>query len=196
MLVVFRSTVIDDTAALLIAVSSLTTGALLFVLANWKRGNVIQYVPFPVIGGFLAGTGLLLLEGALRVLTGVPLGAAMPGVLMRLPLLATVPALFVGVSLLVLTRITPGSRFVVVLPSVMTLGIAVFYIGLTLSGRSIEDAHQMGLLFHYKPMRRMPAQCRLRRRVAVRLHEFVVVARVLAHDDPAGPLHQKSDSPR
>ncbi|WP_429334498.1 SLC26A/SulP transporter family protein [Paraburkholderia sp. 35.1] len=141
-----------STVLMLIAVSSLTTGALLFVLAYWKRGNAIQYIPFPVIGGFLAGTGLLLVEGALRVLTDVPLGAALPRVLMHLPLLATVPALVVGLGLLVLTRITPGSRFVVVLPSMMTLGIALFYIGLMSAGKSLEDARQMGLLFQYKPI--------------------------------------------
>jgi SulP family sulfate permease len=141
-----------STVLMLIAVSSLTTGAMLFVLAYWKRGNPIQYIPFPVIGGFLAGTALLLLEGALRVLTDMPLGAALPRVLMQLPLLATVPALVVGVGLLVLTRITPGSRFVIVLPSMMALGIAMFYIGLISSGKSLEDARHMGLLFHYEPI--------------------------------------------
>ncbi|MEX3846278.1 SulP family inorganic anion transporter [Paraburkholderia sp. BR10882] len=141
-----------STVLLLIAVSSVTTGALLLVLANWKRGNVIQYVPFPVIGGFLAGTGLLLVEGALRVFTDVPLGAEMPRALMQLPWLATVPALFVSVALLVLTRLMPSSRYVIVLPAILTLGVAVFYIGLIVSGRSIEDAQRMGLLFQYKPI--------------------------------------------
>ncbi|SAK70282.1 sulfate transporter [Caballeronia pedi] len=147
----------DDAAVLatvlmLIAVSSLTTGALLFALAHWKRGNAIQYIPFPVIGGFLAGTGLLLLEGALRVLTDAPVGAATPGIFMALPWLASVPALVVGIGLLVLTRITPLSRYVIVLPSMIALGIAIFYGGLHGSGKSLEDARHMGLLFHYEPV--------------------------------------------
>jgi len=147
----------DDAAVLatvlmLIAVSSLTTGALLFALAHWKRGNAIQYIPFPVIGGFLAGTGLLLLEGALRVLTDAPVGAATFGIFMALPWLASVPALVVGIGLLVLTRITPLSRYVIVLPSMIALGIAIFYGGLHGSGKSLEDARHMGLLFHYEPV--------------------------------------------
>ncbi|SAL84254.1 sulfate transporter [Caballeronia arvi] len=140
------------TVLMLIAASSLTTGVLLFALAHWKRGNAIQYIPFPVIGGFLAGTGLLLLEGALRVLTDAPVGAATPRILMALPWLATAPALIVGIGLLVLTRITPLSRYVIVLPTMMALGIAIFYVGLHASGRSLEDARHMGLLFPYEPV--------------------------------------------
>lgn len=138
------------TVLMLIAVSSLTTGALLFALAHWKRGNLIQYIPFPVIGGFLAGTGLLLLEGALRVLTDAPVGAATPRLFMALPWLASVPALVVGVGLFVLTRITPLSRYVIVLPSMIALGIVIFYGGLHGAGKSLEDARRMGLLFHYE----------------------------------------------
>ncbi|SAL78119.1 sulfate transporter [Caballeronia peredens] len=140
------------TVLMLIAVSSLTTGALLFALAYWKRGNAIQYIPFPVIGGFLAGTGLLLLEGALRVLTDVPVGAATPRIFMQLPWFASVPALLTGIGLLVMTRITPPARYVIVLPSMMTLGITIFYVGLAWSGKSLEDARHMGLLFHYEPI--------------------------------------------
>ncbi|WP_321790984.1 SLC26A/SulP transporter family protein [Caballeronia sp. J97] len=141
-----------DTVLVLIAMSSLTTGALLFALAHWKRGNAIQYIPFPVIGGFLAGTGLLLLGGALRVLTDAPFSAATPGIVMALPWLASVPALVVGLGLIVLTRITPLSRYVIVLPSMIALGIAIFYGGLHASGKSLEDARRMGLLFHYEPI--------------------------------------------
>ncbi|SAK78112.1 sulfate transporter membrane protein [Caballeronia hypogeia] len=154
----------DDGAVLasvlmLISVSSLTTGALLFALAHWKRGNAIQYIPFPVIGGFLAGTGLLLLEGALRVLTDAPVSAATPRVVMQLPWLASAPALFVGLGLLVLVRITRPSRYVIVLPSMMAAGIAIFYVGLHFEGKSLEDARHMGLLFHYEPVTgmRLPA---------------------------------------
>ncbi|MDR5833987.1 SulP family inorganic anion transporter [Caballeronia sp. LZ034LL] len=140
------------TVLMLIAVSSLATGALLFALAHWKRGNAIQYIPFPVIGGFLAGTGLLLLEGALRVLTDMPVGLATPRIVMQLPWLASVPALVVGLGLLVLTRITRPSRYAIVLPSMMALGIALFYVGLAASGKHLEDARRMGLLFRYEPL--------------------------------------------
>jgi SulP family sulfate permease len=147
----------DDEAALasvlvLIAASTLSTGVLLFALAFWKRGNAIQYIPFPVIGGFLAGTGLLLLEGALRVLTDAPVSGASLRLFIHLPWLMSVPALVVAIGLLVMTRVTPPKRYVIVLPSMMALGIAIFYIGLDWTGQSLDDARRMGLLFHYEPL--------------------------------------------
>jgi SulP family sulfate permease len=53
-----------------IAVVSLVTGSFLFLLGRLKLGNLIRYIPYPVIGGFLAGSGWLLVCGALRVMTG------------------------------------------------------------------------------------------------------------------------------
>jgi SulP family sulfate permease len=140
------------TVLVLIAASTLMTGVVLFALAFWKRGNAIQYIPFPVIGGFLAGTGLLLLEGALRVLTNAPVTGASLRLFIHLPWLMSVPALVVGIGLLVMTRVTPLKRYVIVLPSMMALGIAIFYIGLDWTGRSLGDARHMGLLFHYEPI--------------------------------------------
>ncbi|SPB16333.1 sulfate transporter membrane protein [Caballeronia novacaledonica] len=141
------------TVLVLIAASTLTTGALLFALAFWKRGNAIQYIPFPVIGGFLAGTGLLLLAGAMRVLTDAPVSAQSWHLFMQLPWLSSVPALVVGIGLLVMTRIRALSRYyVIVLPSMMALGTAIFYGGLASKGLNLDDARRMGLLFHYEPI--------------------------------------------
>jgi SulP family sulfate permease len=52
-----------------IAAVSLTTGLFLFLLGRLKLGNLIRYIPYPVIGGFLAGSGWLLVCGAFRVVT-------------------------------------------------------------------------------------------------------------------------------
>ena len=53
-----------------IALVSFITGSFLFVLGRLKLGNLIRYIPYPVIGGFLAGSGWLLLRGGLRVMVG------------------------------------------------------------------------------------------------------------------------------
>jgi len=53
-----------------IAVVSLVTGLFLFLLGRLRLGNMIRYIPYPVIGGFLAGSGWLLVPGAWRVMTG------------------------------------------------------------------------------------------------------------------------------
>ncbi|NJP09279.1 MAG: hypothetical protein HC866_07155 [Leptolyngbyaceae cyanobacterium RU_5_1] len=40
-----------------IALSSLLTGAFLFALGHFKLGELIRFLPYPVVGGFLAGIG-------------------------------------------------------------------------------------------------------------------------------------------
>ena len=50
---------------------TLLTGVALFLFGSVKTGRWIRYVPYPVIGGFMAASGWLLFAGAVRVLTGV-----------------------------------------------------------------------------------------------------------------------------
>lgn len=50
------------------ASSSLLTGAALLFLGRFKLGELIRYIPYPVMGGFLAGSGLLLVLGAFGLL--------------------------------------------------------------------------------------------------------------------------------
>jgi SulP family sulfate permease len=40
-------------------------------LGQFKLGNLIRFIPYPVIGGVLAGSGLLLTFGGISVMTGV-----------------------------------------------------------------------------------------------------------------------------
>ena len=51
-----------------IALSTILTGIFFFVFGQFKLGNLIRFIPYPIIAGFLAGTGLLLVLGALSVM--------------------------------------------------------------------------------------------------------------------------------
>jgi SulP family sulfate permease len=53
-----------------IATSTLILGVLLFLLGTYKLGNIVRFTPYPVIGGFLAGSGWLLLTGSFSVVSG------------------------------------------------------------------------------------------------------------------------------
>jgi SulP family sulfate permease len=54
-----------------ISVSTLLTGILLFALGSLRLGVWLRFVPYPVIGGFLAASGWLLVTGGIEVMTGV-----------------------------------------------------------------------------------------------------------------------------
>src|SRR5271154_1791916 len=55
-----------------IATSTLLVGLVLFLLGANRLGSIVRYTPYPVIGGFLAGSGWLLVTGSVRVITGKP----------------------------------------------------------------------------------------------------------------------------
>lgn len=56
----------------ILMITSLSCGLLMFLLGQFKLGKLIRYFPYPVIGGFLAGTGLLVLSESFYFLTDIP----------------------------------------------------------------------------------------------------------------------------
>ena len=72
----------DPSAALLapvlitLGLSTIVTGIVLCGLGLTRMGRAIRYVPYPVVGGFLGATGLLIVLGAIRVITDHPLQPA------------------------------------------------------------------------------------------------------------------------
>ncbi|ACC74115.1 SLC26A/SulP transporter family protein [Paraburkholderia phymatum] len=131
------------TVLIAIALCSVLTGIVLFAIGSSRRSRSLQFLPYPVVGGFLAGTGYLLLAGAFRVLTGESPRWHTLGLLTQLHWLAWVPALFIGVLTTLLTR---GRQHIAALPFVLVCGFALFYIALHLAGLSIDDARRLGLL--------------------------------------------------
>ena len=138
------------TVLISIAVCSIVTGAILYAIGSSKRGRSLQFVPYPVVGGFLAGTGFLLIQGAFRVITGHPMQWHTLVLLKDLSWLAWLPALAVGTAAMALTRIW---RHPAALPVTLVLGVILFYALLSLTGRSIDDARDMGLLLQHTRMR-------------------------------------------
>ncbi|HEX6221500.1 MAG TPA: SulP family inorganic anion transporter, partial [Acidimicrobiia bacterium] len=95
-----------DTVLAMIAVTSLATGLVFLAMGYLGWGEIAKFVPFPVIGGLLAGTGYLILIGSLGILgVGSPADAAASesaGLLW--------PALVVAVLFFLSTRRGWGSR--------------------------------------------------------------------------------------
>lgn len=52
--------------------STIIAGLAFFALGYFRLGGLIRFVPYPVIGGFLAGTGWLILQGGTTVIMGDP----------------------------------------------------------------------------------------------------------------------------
>jgi SulP family sulfate permease len=132
-----------------ITVASLFTGGAFLALGWFRLGNLIRYIPYPVIGGFLAGTGWLVVSGALKMMNGIPFSLANLGQFAQADaLLRWLPGVAFGVILLLLIR---RFKHYLITP-LMILGAALlFYLILWLAGISLEQATQLGLLFEPFP---------------------------------------------
>jgi len=90
-----------------IILSSLVTGLTFFLIGQFKLGNLVRYIPYPVVGGFLAGTGWLLTRGAIEVMAGQTLSLqALRSLIQSDMLLRWLP----GTVFAVLVLIVPGSQ--------------------------------------------------------------------------------------
>jgi SulP family sulfate permease len=126
----------------LIAVSALGTGGVLYLLGALKAGRWMRYVPYPVVGGFLAASGVLLLLGALRVSTGLSIDLAHAVELAGAPALGRFgAACAIGVALFV---VIDASKKPALLP-VLLVGAALMVHGvLAALGLPIEEARAAG----------------------------------------------------
>ena len=58
------------TAFAILGTGSVATGALFWVSGRLRLGGLVRFLPYPVVAGFLAGSGWLLVYGAVSTLTG------------------------------------------------------------------------------------------------------------------------------
>lgn len=132
-----------------IIISSLVTGLTFFLIGQFKLGNLVRYIPFPVVGGFLAGTGWLLTRGAIEVMAGQSLSVeALRSLLQSQMLIRWLPGtVFAIVVLIVLRKV----NHFLVWPGIIFSAMVIFYAALYASGTSIEQARSMGLLLQPFP---------------------------------------------
>jgi sulfate permease, SulP family len=113
-------------------------GVTFLALGAFRSGNLLRFVPVPVVGGFIAGVGWLLLKSGLFVASDepayfTPLADLLHGDLVKLWL----PAVAFGVILLVATRLVKSP---LVIPVVLAIGLVLFAIGMLVTGSSIASA--------------------------------------------------------
>ena len=120
-----------STVLVLLVGSTLVTGVVYLVLGFFKLGGFVRFLPYPVLGGFLAGTGWLLTVGGIGVTTEVPLGAGLlqPGVLAH-----WLPTVLLGLAMLLAAN---RWKTPLVLAAAAVLAVLAFY--------AVTSALAMGL---------------------------------------------------
>jgi len=134
-----------STLLAIIVASTLLFGATLWLLGSLRLGKLAQLIPYPVVGGFLAGVGIMVMTATLGFLTGTP------------PMLSNIPDYFAGVetfrwlpalAVAVLLYFGMGRiRHFLFLPGMLVAFVGVFYLAAWLAGMSMEALRAGGWLF-------------------------------------------------
>jgi sulfate permease, SulP family len=113
------------TVAVTIMLTSVLSGLFFWMMGVFKLGRFVRFIPYPVVGGFIAGTGLLLLQGAFGVMTGItPALASLDLLLTPQNLLRWIPGVVLGVALVWGSRRYP--HFLTI-PIILTITAIIFY---------------------------------------------------------------------
>jgi SulP family sulfate permease len=127
-----------------IAVTSLLTGALFLVLGKFELGGLVRFLPYPVVGGFLAGTGWLLVAGAIAVMTDGAPGFSTFSILFQADMwLRWLPGLIFAILLLVV--LNRHSHFLV-MPGMVLGAMGLFYVVLWFTNTSMAEVSAQGWL--------------------------------------------------
>ncbi len=112
------------TVWLAITLSTVLVGLFLFILGWCRLGQWARFIPYPVIGGFLAGTGWLIVRSSFKVMAGVPLDLTELSYLLKPPqVLHWGVGLLFAITLLVMLN---RYRHFFVLPGLLIAGIICF----------------------------------------------------------------------
>ncbi|MFL5735155.1 MAG: SLC26A/SulP transporter family protein [Chloroflexia bacterium] len=124
------------TSMLMILTTTVTAGVVFLALGVFNLGGLVRFLPYPVMGGFLAGTGWLMVKGGVEIMSGVPLGAEWldPTILLH-----WLPGAVLGVVILFSVARMPRPF---TLPVVLAAGCVLFYIvagALNVSPQQLES---------------------------------------------------------
>ncbi len=136
-----------------VIITDLIIGLFLLMLGYFQLGELIRFLPYPVIGGFLAGTGWLLMTGGLGVMTSLSMNLG------KLPMLAQthylpywLPGLAFAIILFVVLK---HFNHFAILPSLLLGTIALFYLVVWVSGASVTQVMDQGWLMGPFPQTNM-----------------------------------------
>ena len=137
------------TMVALLVLSGLLTGLFFFAVGHLRVANLFRFIPYPVAGGFFAGTGSVLSLASLSVMSGMALDwHTLPRVFDPDIVWKWTPgAAYALVLALVMRR---GGNIVVVMGSVVVVS-ALYHLGLSLLDIPVAQARAQGLLFSGMP---------------------------------------------
>ncbi len=132
------------TVAVMIALTTLAAGIFFLLLGRFRLTTLVRFLPYPVVGGFLAGTGWLLLTGGIGMMADVHFALSDLGALVAPGRLAFwLPGLVLGALLLVFAARLRQPLF---LPLAVLGSLGLFYLAAFVRGVSPGELSAAGWL--------------------------------------------------
>jgi SulP family sulfate permease len=127
-----------------IGLTSILVGVFFFILGRFKLGKIVRFIPFPVIGGFLAGTGWLIVKFSFAMMTNLELNPAnLLALFQENVFYHWFPGLLFAIVLLLVTR---KSNHYLVKPGILFGSIILFYIFMFTQGYTYSEIENNGYL--------------------------------------------------
>lgn len=132
------------TILVLLPLTALITGIAFFVFGQFQFVKFIRYIPYPVIGGFLAGNGVLLILGAFNVM--LPFDLTLSSFVQLFVVdnfILWLPAVIIAITLFLSLR--RNNRYYVI-PLVLLISVLAIYAYIFAQDISISLAGEQGIL--------------------------------------------------
>jgi SulP family sulfate permease len=130
-----------------ILISTVLSGLLLLLLGRFKLGDRVEIIPLPVIGGFMGGTGVILLQGSLQVMTDLEFRFSQLSAYFQ-------PEVFPNwaggiICALILLFVSGRYKHFLVIPGTLLAFIGTFYLGLLVTNTSFAEAKAQDWLLSF-----------------------------------------------
>ncbi|MGC3940967.1 SulP family inorganic anion transporter [Roseobacter sp. EG26] len=133
------------TIIVMIGLATALTGAALLAMGLFRLGRLIRFIPYPVLAGFLAGMGWLIVSGGMAVTLGTPLTVQNLQSLIEVPNLQKwLPA---AAFALVVDLAARRNRSPLVLPLAAASTVFVFHVSVWMLDVPIAELQSHGWLF-------------------------------------------------
>ena len=130
--------------------SALVTGLFFWFIGKMGLSNFARFIPFPVMGGFLAGSGTMLVIGSLGVMTGTALTwSSLPQYLTMDLFIHWGPGVLFAMIIFFLMHTRPH---VLLLPGGMFFGMIIFFLLIFACDTSIPEARSQNWLLASLPL--------------------------------------------
>ena len=132
-----------------IGLATLATGLALTAIGHFRLTNLFRFMPYPVVGGFLAGGGWLLTVGGISVMSGMDVNFdTMKSLLDASLLLKWGPGALYAILLWLVLKRWPHF---LILPASLLVVTAVYYVAFQVAGISLAEARSTGFLLSGVP---------------------------------------------